>query len=238
MMTDNLSLVDLIKQDAEVIETNNAQEHNDIKKDTSSENEEVSIKSNEDEMELYSDAYPFSLPLRISDFANDSEYGKFIKNCEKLIRSSIEYKMWRSYLIDVLKINSCFITHETMDECKLEIHHHLPSLYAVVKSIVNKKISNKEPFATFDICTEAIELHYMNKIGFIPVITNIHEKIHNGSLKVPIHLVQGDYKYFIDNYMQYLDDDDVDTINERLAYTNEKAEIKWSKNNYPGIDSE
>ena len=53
--------------------------------------QEVEIKSNIEKLELYSEQYPFSLPLRIKNFENEADYNKFIKNCEKLIRGSVEY---------------------------------------------------------------------------------------------------------------------------------------------------
>ena len=74
------------------------------------------IKSNVENLELYSDQYPFSLALRIKNFENESEYKKFIRNCEKLIRSSVEYRQWKNYIIDVLGVNTCMITNERIDE--------------------------------------------------------------------------------------------------------------------------
>ena len=194
---------------------------------------DVEIKSNVEKLELYSDQYPFSLPLRIKNFENEADYNKFIKNCEKLIRGSVEYKQWRNYITDVLQVNSCFVTNERMDECTLEIHHHIPSLFTLLKGLVNKNMDKDEAFSTFDICMEAIELHFANKVGYVAVISSIHEKIHNNCLDIPTKMVQGNYMWFIENFSKYLDDEDLDTINKRLSINN--AEFSWSKNSYPGI---
>ncbi len=195
--------------------------------------QEVEIKSNIEKLELYSDQYPFSLPLRIKNFENEADYNKFIKNCEKLIRGSVEYKQWRNYITDVLQVNSCFITNERMDECTLEIHHHIPSLFTLLKAIVNKNMDKDEAFSTFDVCMEAIEIHFANKVGYIAVISSIHEKIHNNCLDVPKNMIQGNYMWFIENFSKYLDDDDLDIINKRLAVGD--STFTWSKDNYPGI---
>ncbi len=48
------------------------------------------IKSNVETLELYSDTYPFSLQLRMGNFDSEASYKKFIRNCEMLIRRSIE----------------------------------------------------------------------------------------------------------------------------------------------------
>jgi hypothetical protein len=194
---------------------------------------QVEIKSNVEKLELYTENYPFSLPLRIKNFENEAYYNKFIKNCEKLIRGSVEYKQWRNYITDVLQVNSCFVTNERMDECTLEIHHHVPSLFTMLKAIVNKNMEKDEAFSTFDICMEAIEIHFANKVGYIAVISSIHEKIHNNCLEIPRSMIQGDYIWFIENFSKYLDDEDLDTINRRLSVEN--SEFAWGKDNYPGI---
>lgn len=193
------------------------------------------VKSNVEKLELYSDSYPFNLSLRVSNFDDESQYSKFIKNVEKMVRNSTEYRLWTDYIRDVLGVQTCFITNERMDQLKIDIHHHIPSLYILVKSIVNKKIENNEEFCTFDIATESIEIHFKNKVGYIPLIKSMHEKFHNGFLRIPIHLVKGDYQWFIKNYSDYLDQEDLDTINERLSITTNQH--NWTVDNYPGLDS-
>lgn len=191
------------------------------------------IKSNSEKNELYSDDYPFNLSLRIRTFENESDYNKFIKSCEKLIRNCLEYKLWRNYITDVLQIQSCSITKERMDECSVEIHHHIPSLFMLVKSLVNQKLENDEEFCSFDICVKAIELHFQNKMGFVVIITSLHEKFHNGFLNIPKSLIRGDYRYYLENYSKYLDEDDLDTLNSRLSIT--EGNCNWSKDDYPAI---
>jgi len=193
--------------------------------------EEIEVKSNVESLELYSDNYPFSLSLRISNFESESDYKKFIKNCERLIRSSLEYKLWKNYIIDVLQINQCMITHEKIDEVSIEVHHHVPSLYVLVCALVNKRISNNEKFCTFDIAEEAITLHFQNKIGYVTLLTSMHEKFHNGRLGVPISLIKGDYRYFINNFSKYLDAEDLEKLEERLVIT--ETDCTWSRDNYP-----
>jgi len=43
--------------------------------------DEIEVKSNVESLELYSDNYPFSLSLRISNFESESDYKKFVKGC-------------------------------------------------------------------------------------------------------------------------------------------------------------
>lgn len=202
-------------------------------------NEQISdsiILSNIDKLELYSDDYPFTLRLGIESFENEKELFKFTKNCEKIIRLCSEYKEWREYLINILKNNYCFITHEINEEIQIEIHHHPISLFSVVKTIINKKLDINESFCTFDICSDVIKIHFLNKIGYIPLITSMHQKFHSGYLKIPINLVKGDYKLFLNEFNKYIDDCDKEVINERIAIN--YSDIKWQRGEYPGIIEE
>ena len=189
------------------------------------------VKSNVENLELYSGSMPFRLALRISNFENEGAYKKFIKNCELLVRRCNEYRLWKNYIVDVLQLNSCMITNEKIDEVTIEVHHHIPSLYTLVTGLVNKKIETETSFCSFDIAREAIELHFKNKVGYITLLKSMHEKFHNGHLTIPIEFVKGDYTYFIKEYGRHLDDVDLDTINSRLAI--HEHNCSWSKDNYP-----
>lgn len=198
-----------------------------------SDKDNVTVDSNVESLELYSDAYPFRLSLRIKNFDNESDYKKFVKNCEMTIRRCLEYKLWRNYIVDVLQINECMITHERMDEVTIEVHHHIPSLYTLVTALVNKCIETEEEFCTFDICQQAIELHFKNKIGYVTLLTSMHEKFHNGRLTIPISFVKGDYNYFIREYSKFLDELDLETIEARMAVN--ESNCSWSRDEYPAL---
>jgi hypothetical protein len=188
------------------------------------------IKSNVESLELYSDNYPFSLALRISNFENEAEYKKFVNNCKNMIRKSIEYKLWRKYIVDILGVDKCMITQEHMSQVTIDVHHHLPSMDTVVRAIVNEKLNETKNFCTFDICTEVIELHFKNKIGYVALIESMHEKFHNGFLSIPIEVVRGDYNYFINTYSKHLDEADIEEIQARMAVKH--SNTTWSKDNY------
>lgn len=191
----------------------------------------MEVKSNVEKLELYSDDMPFSLSLRIRNFENEADYKKFIRNCEAMLRKSIEYKLWRKYIVDVLGINECMITNEKMSEVTIDVHHHIPSLFTMIKGIINKYIDNEEEFCTFDITEKAIELHYKNKVGYVTILKSLHEKFHNGFLQIPIDLVKGDYNYFLKNYGDHLDEEELDTINDRLVI--KETDVSWLRNEYP-----
>lgn len=195
--------------------------------------EELEIKSNVERLELYSDNYPFNLSLRIHTFEGEGEYTKFIRNCEKLIRGCNEYKLWRNYITDVLQVQNCAITLERMDQTTVDIHHHPVSLFTVVKSLVNQKLEHEEPFCTFDICTKTIELHFQNIIGYVPLLASMHQKYHNGFLNIPRSMIKGNYNTFLTEYSKFLDDEEIEKINQKLSITDHNC--NWTADDYPGV---
>ena len=192
---------------------------------------DANIESNVENLELYSDEHPFRLRLRIRNFDSETSYKKFIKNCEMLIRRCNEYKLWTDYIKDVLQYNSCMITNEVNSEVTVDVHHHIPSLFVLVSALVNKKIEANEDFCSFDIASEAITLHFENRIGYVCLIKSIHEKFHNGYISIPCEFVKGNYQHFIDNYSRYLDELDIDEIQHRM--TIHEHNCTWSRDEYP-----
>lgn len=196
----------------------------------------MEIQSDINKLELFSPDFPSSLTLRISKFENSTDFLKFVKSCEKLVRVSPEYKEWREYITDVVQDNYCFITHEVMQQVSIDIHHHIPCLFSIVKAVVNKKLDTKESFCSFDICLDVMKVHFENKVGYIPLLKSMHEKYHNGFLQIPIQLVKGDYNSFLKDYGDYLDDEDWCTINERMIVKNVPQD--WQSESYPGLVKE
>ena len=76
-------------------------------------------------------------------------------------------------------------------------------------------MASSSPFCSFDIATSVINLHYENKLGYIPIVKSLHEKFHNGYLQIPMNLIHGNWKYMLSQFS--FDDDDMDTITSRLA---------------------
>ena len=59
----------------------------------------------------------------------------------------------------------------------------------------------------------------------------MHEKFHNGRLDIPIGLVKGGYRRFVSEYSKFLEDDDLETIQSRLAIN--ETNCTWAKDEYP-----
>lgn len=178
----------------------------------------------------------FELSLKIDGFSNDKDKFKFIKSCEKMVRSSQEYRLWVEYIVDVLGQDTCEFTSESIKECSIEVHHHPICLYTIVQTVIDDFIQNKERFSSFDVAAKVIELHFQNKVGYVTMLSNLHEKYHNGFLQIPIEFVRGDYKYILTNYQ--IAEEEYKRILCLCAVHKDDVRVSWSRNNYPGVTSE
>ena len=184
--------------------------------------------------ELKAASTPYTLSLRRDDFDNEKELNGFIKACERIIRVSPEYRIWTEYIREVLGHHMCEITGEVHSQTTVDIHHHPFSLYTIVKAIILEKINSKKPFCSYDISSSVIQLHYDMRAPFVLLIRSLHDKFHNGFLQIPMELVQGDYRFLIENYISYLEDEEAETITGRLSVT--KDNCGWT-NGYKWITS-
>lgn len=176
---------------------------------------------------------PFDLPLRIESFSDDKDEIKFIKAVEKMVRFSPEYRLWVDYIVETLGQNKCEFTNEIKGECPVEVHHHPICLYTIVKTVIMSYLKEHKSFCTFDIARDVIELHFQNKVGYVLMISALHEKYHNGYMQIPIEFVNGDYKHILTHYE--MDKEEYDRILLLCAVHTEDIVQKWSKDNYPGL---
>lgn len=191
---------------------------------------------------ISSNSSPYTLSLRRTEFNDEKEYSRYIKSCEFLIRRSPEYNVWTDYIRETLGYHNCEITGEQHEHTKVDIHHHPFTLFDIVKGIIAKKLANATPFCSYDISEEVISMHYKLHVPFCLLVRSIHEKYHNGYIRLPMEIVHGDCKPFLDNYLQYLDGEECENITYKLG-TN-KSNCGWENtyrwalngNNTPGIE--
>ncbi len=175
----------------------------------------------------------FNLPLRISSFNTAKDYENFVKNVERVVRYSQEYKLWVKYISDHLGHSECALSKENINECALQVHHHPITLYTVVKAVLTDLMSRGAEFSTFDVATKVIELHFQNKVGYMVLLSDLHNKYHAGFLNLPIELVHGDYRHIIQTYS--IDENEYDRVCRLCNVHVDDMKQVWQKDNYPGI---
>lgn len=197
---------------------------------------EDTTKDTNDDNVLHLENSEFDLHLRINHFDDEGDKIRFIKSVEKMVRRSPEYALWRNYIMDVLGQTTCEITNENATDCDIEVHHHPLGLYTIVEAIVDDYVNKSREFSTFDIAKDVIELHFQNRVGYVVMISNMHQKFHRGKLQIPIEYVRGDYKYIPQHFSMVQDSYDkyLELANIHLSDVKET----WSKGNYPGLLNE
>ena len=158
----------------------------------------------------------------------DRDKEKFIKRVEKVVRDSMEYKDYILFLKDYVNMNHCaFFTNVANKEgskVTIEIHHEPLTLFDIVAIVLEKHLAEGVPISDFYIAEEVMELHYQNKVGLIPLSKSIHQIVHHSDdIFIPINLVYGNYKEFLDEYLEFCDDDFSDMILDKVEGKIEKT---------------
>lgn len=158
----------------------------------------------------------------------DKDRKKYIKQIERIVRSSMEYRDYIQFLKEHLDLNKCiFFQNVTSDKnqnkrgrVSLELHHEPFTLYDYVNVVVDKYRQEGYPLNALMIADEVLELHYANKVGLVPLSKTMHQVIHNSTkVMVPLNMVYGDYSQFLEEYEEYISDDLYDKLQRKLDMT-------------------
>lgn len=150
---------------------------------------------------------------------------KFIKRVERICRSSMEYKDYIQFLKDNVGLDSCLFFMYVSNEkgngkrVRVEMHHEPLTLYDYVSIVLAKYEKEGLPYNDLLIADEVMKAHAENAVGIIPLSTTCHQVIHSGRLFVPLNFVYGNYKQFLEDYDQYVDDSIYDKIDQKLEKT-------------------
>ena len=139
------------------------------------------------------------------------EFKKYIKDIERIVRQSREYKVYIQYLRKYMDMNTSLFSPNVNNiqttKIKIEIHHTPFTLFDIVMTIFNKRSRLGESLNVFLVAKEAAYIHYFLYVGLIPLSKTEHELVHNQSLFVPLDKVLGRYNQFIDIYSQDIPED-------------------------------
>ena len=154
----------------------------------------------------------------------DKDREKFIKRIEQIIRSSLEYRDYIAYLKENVNMTKCAffqnVENAQGSRVRIEIHHEPLTLFDIVSVVLNKFIEEGIPLDDLYIADEVMDLHYKNMVGLIPLSKSLHQIVHNSNdIIIPLSLVFGDYKNFIHEYEDYLDENIIGKIERKINDT-------------------
>ena len=148
---------------------------------------------------------------------------KTIGYIEKRIRNSYEYRAFINYLKHTLDINTCsfYEGYSIENGFKIEIHHSPLTLFDYTLTVCNKHMElNDGFFYDLEVAEEVTRLHFLFKVGLVPLNPTAHELVHSGNLEIHPDLIIGDYQSFIQEYEKWLPDN----VRDKLIHIEELKE--------------
>ena len=159
----------------------------------------------------------FELPKDV--FFNPKEEKKFLLSVKNMVRSSYEYKEWVKFVKFNVGLDTCSFTGEHSGEVTIELHHHPISMANIIKIIYDAMSNNTNltVIPSTDIVRAVIDLHKQNNLGYVLLVTTLHEKFHNGFLQIPMEYINGNWTYLLNNYE--VNDDIMEVVNKYTSVT-------------------
>lgn len=144
----------------------------------------------------------------IDYFQDEVLYTKFVKNCERMIRTSKDYKVFISFIKNVLGFNFCMAQSQISDkDATVEMHHGpIFTLYDITSVILNKFIKTGKKINSFRITDAVINEHFAMRVQVVMLAVTNHEAFHNRDLFLNVRQGIGNLTSFIDMYVDCLDD--------------------------------
>lgn len=141
-------------------------------------------------------------------FTTNRDRVKFIKMCESVIRSSMEYKEYISFLKNNMDMDRCAVlvglSSENGRKYSIEIHHGPFNLFEIVDTVISKREALNELINPYLIAEEVMALHYDELVGLIPLSITMHELVHNDKIFIPLQYYYQKFDLFYDRYEEYI----------------------------------
>lgn len=151
------------------------------------------------------------------DLLDEKDFKHYITDIEKIIRSSIEYRLFVNYLREYMNMNKCSffqnVSNEESTKIRIHLHHSPLTLYDIVRTVYEKRMFYGESLEVEMVAKEVMYVHYFLMVGIIPLSETVHELVHDQLIFIPMDRVLGNYEEFLDTYKEWIPED----VNEKLA---------------------
>ena len=141
---------------------------------------------------------------------NARERRKFIAKCEKLVRSSDEYKTYIKFLKSHFDMDHCEVLPNIINgngkKYSIEIHHEPFQLSWITDTVIHKRQDLTESLNPYLIADEIMDLHYKGWVGLIPLCITAHELVHSDQISIPLQYIYQNYHLFAKEYDIWIPD--------------------------------
>ena len=194
--------------------------------------------SSETSTELALDEHAYKAQLT---YRNPKERLRVIKNIERIVRTSLEYKIYLHYLRTQLNAHGCAflknidLNNESISkDVTVEAHHFPFTLFDITLIVLSKyefldninqskdettgdfKVTSK---TSFEIADEIMALHYKFLIGIVPLSKTVHELAHSGKIQIFLNQVYGDVDKFIAEYRAFIPEEYLESYSNLQYFT-------------------
>jgi len=177
----------------------------------------ITSKTDEDgNLAIQAEEDPFSESFYFIDYYDDKAIKSFIKNVERLIRTSHEYSTYiEAVRTNVGVLNTDTILHNISNlDASLEFHHYPFTLYEIIEIIMTHDLIQNRQFNSFTIAEEVMNCHYANQIGLVSLTKTTHELAHLNSIFLTKDQIFGNYQEFIDKYSDGISAEEMMSVTE------------------------
>lgn len=149
-----------------------------------------------------------SMNLDNEYFIDDANYHNFVKDCERVIRTSDDYSVFVHFIKNVLGINFCQVSSKIYDtDATIEMHHGpIFTLYDVVSVVLNDFLRTNRRINSCTIADQVLDEHFDLNVQVVMLAVTNHEAAHNRDLFLHVNQGIGDLNNFIIKYQDSLDD--------------------------------
>jgi hypothetical protein len=132
---------------------------------------------------------------------DDKAYRGFVKNIERIVRSSVELKSLFKFLKTELDLNSCILLKGLNTEnVTIELHHYPFTLFDIVDIVLRKRTMLKEPLNPISVAEEVTKIHFQKMVGLVPLSKTSHQLAHSGKVVILPQHIFGNVKAFMETY--------------------------------------
>lgn len=159
----------------------------------------------------------FDFDLMLGKAAKDPKKRvKVIKEIEKIVRKSLEYRTYIKFLKHELNLSkSVFFKKIDISDkkkfksTKIEIHHHPFTLWNISDIMLTNfmRVNSVTYVNVFDVANEVLKEHYLMTIGVVPLTKTEHQLAHDGALFISKENTSGNVVQFGEKYITDMNDD-------------------------------
>jgi hypothetical protein len=158
----------------------------------------------------------------------ETEKHNIVKAIEAEVRMSMEYTDYIAYLRANVGMDACAffnnVSKANNKKVRIEVHHSPLTLYDISKVVLDRAIRTGDEINVLLLAEEVTRIHYLNQVGLIPLSKTLHEVVHNSDkLTIPIYMIFGDFRKFLEIYQEELDMKENANIRKKVELAIERS---------------